>query len=187
MLTTIENETLHWQCLLYDTSGDLLSCGTMKQAHISEAQYVMPDGHSSKGAIIMLPPCECGVQLFLKADYSVKEAWRCTLPVVNSEGHTWAFAMTLGHARNFIAHWMLYDRGEATHAPCIDRPPVGASIEGVPHDVFASLWFANVARIHASPKELERRKDAAISESECRITEHGNPLSRHRGRLFRLS
>jgi len=148
MLTAIDGETLHWTCLLYDEGGDLVSCGEEKQTHISEARYLAQSDDRQRGPVIALPRCGCGVQMFLKADYSIKDASRCCLPVVNDAGQTWAYAMKLGHARNLLMHWMLYERGEASIPPCIDRPPIGASIDGVPHEVFSALWFASVASKH---------------------------------------
>lgn len=156
MLTAIEEETLYWHCQVYDEYGDLSSCGEMKQAHISEARYLL---HEQRGAVIALPRCTCGAQMFLKADYRIRDVWHCCMPVVNEQGETWAYAMTLGHVRNLMTHWMLYERGEADVAPCIEKPPVGGRIEGVPHEVFVSLWCASLAHAQvASTLETTQRR-----------------------------
>lgn len=136
MLTAIENDMLHWECLLYDEDGALVSCGEKKTALLEEAIYQSP---SNKGAVIVLPRCECGTQCFLKADYTVKELWRATHSVINAEGQIWAYVLPLRYVRNLRAHWLLYERGLAPVAPVLGLPPQGALL--VDQDTTHALWF----------------------------------------------
>lgn len=159
MLTRIENEHLYWTCLLRDPDDDtLLSCGQERHAHISEVRYQRPQTptegravldvrrapQAGRGAVLVLPRCpECGTQLFLKADYSLKEAWRCVMEV--EAGALRVVAMRPQHARNLVALAMLYERGMAEHAPVLPMPSeamIEAGVrQGLPIDSVWALWF----------------------------------------------
>lgn len=135
MLTAIENDRLSWECLLYDEDGALVSCGQAKRAPIEEAMYQPP---SFGGAVIALPRCDCGVQCFLKADYTLRDLWKNTYSVMH-EGQIWAYVLSLKHARNLRAQWLLYERGLAPVPPVLALPPPGALL--VDLDTTHALWF----------------------------------------------
>lgn len=140
MLTAIDHDTLSWECLVYDENGDLSSCGAIKHALINETCYLASE--VGRGAVIALPACGCGAQMFLKADYTNKDVQACSVDVQNDAGQTWARVMRLGHVRNLLTHWMLYERGMTDHAPLLVLPPQNSRIEGIPEEVVAAIWFA---------------------------------------------
>ena len=139
MLTALENDRLYWTCLRYDEDGELVSCGQAKTASIDEAVY-----HSHEGAVIALPRCACGTQCFLKADYTLKELSKVVQAVKNEQG-IWSYVLPLRYVRNLRAHWMLYERGKAEHAPVLPMPAEGLlahpEIAEIDVDVAHALWF----------------------------------------------
>lgn len=140
MLTALKAEQLTWSCLLYDKDGSLLSCGKERTAHLSETRYHAPS--LTRGGVIALPRCACGVQMFLKADYSLKEAWQACMPVVNDEGQMWAFVMRPGHARNLVMHWMHHLQGATPLVPALPMPPQETIAQSdMDTDVLYALWF----------------------------------------------
>lgn len=160
MLTRIEHNHLYWTCLLLDDDGEVLSCGQERRAHLDEVRYQYRDAPQPKGravldvrgqpqpqqghsAVMALPRCACGVQQFLKADYSIKEAWKCVVEV--EMGTARLMVMLPQHARNLVAHWLLYERGQAEHAPVLPMPAtelVEAGLaQGLTVDAVWALWF----------------------------------------------
>ncbi len=149
MLTAIENDCLHWDCLHYDEYGERTSCGRPRSAHVAEVVYHSRDAANARGPVLALPRCSCGVQFFLKADYSVKEALRCVLTITRDGGDAWAYAMRPQHARNLVAHWMLYERGQAAYAPVLPMPPRAVALacaqRHLDTDTLYALWFGAAA------------------------------------------
>lgn len=99
----------------------------------------------SRGAVIALPRCSCGVQTFLKADYSLKELWQCCVPLVSAEGQVWAYGLRYGHLHNLLAHALHYQAGNAPTAPVLPMPPDEMLSGALPPDVLAALWFGWLA------------------------------------------
>jgi hypothetical protein len=140
---------LHWQCIMLDPlDGEMISCGETKQCHIDEAVYrEVPEADKPGfGAMIDLPRCACGVQLSLKADFTLKELWHEVVIFVDELRRPQVYALPLQYVRNLRAHWMLYERGRATYAPVLPMPthevlehPQFAQIKH-PDGVYA-LWF----------------------------------------------
>jgi hypothetical protein len=138
---------LHWRCVMLSAlDGELLSCGELKTCHIDEVVYVQPDPGSARGPTIALPRCQCGAQLFLKADYSIKELWHETLIFVEDEtDRVYAYALPLRYMLNLRVHAALYERGKAAYGPVLDMPPL-ALLEypqwaGVKPQTIYALWF----------------------------------------------
>ena len=99
----------------------------------------------SRGAVIALPRCSCGVQTFLKADYSLKEVWQCCVPLVSAEGQVWAYGLRYGHLHNLLAHALHYQAGNAPAAPVLPMPPDEMLRGEMPPDVLHALWFGWLA------------------------------------------
>jgi hypothetical protein len=163
MLIRVEGGLLSWHCVIFDEDGDLVSCGKRSACQVDQAQYREAPLTESlgKGAVMALPRCTCGAQMFLKADYSLKELWKNTLTVKNEQGVVWAYVLTLAHARNLWAHWLLYERGLAPIAPLLSLPPPHTMIGNL--EMTHSLWFGfAVARAHLTAigavRELELLK-----------------------------
>lgn len=80
--------------------------------------------------------------MFLKADYTLKEAWQACMPVVNDEGQVWAFVMRPGHARNLVMHWMHHLQGATPLVPALPMPPQETIAQSdMDTDVLYALWF----------------------------------------------
>lgn len=116
---------------------------TSKRAHRQGGKQQIPT--SGRGAVIALPRCTCGVQTFLKADYSLKELWQCCVPLTNEAGVTWAYGLRYGHLHNMLAHWLHYQAGNAPIAPVLPMPPDEMLMGEMPPDVLHALWFGWLA------------------------------------------
>ena len=163
-----EDGMLTWRCVVLDPiDEEVVSCGELKQCHISEARYLEPPGASvpGRGAIIRLPRCQCGAQTDLKADYRLKELWKETLTVVNEQGEVWAYALPLRYGRNLRAHQMLYERGQTGEPPVVSMPPANLLARpevaqiGSPETVEA-LWFGFA--VVAAYSERRRLKGSVL-------------------------
>ena len=142
-----EDDILHWRCVMLDPlDGEIVSCGEMKSCHIDEAAYVIRDPSSPRGSTITLPRCQCGTQMFLKADYTLKELWHEVVVFTDELRRPQVYALPLQYVRNLCVHWMLYERGRAAYAPVLPMPtrevleyPQFTQIRN-PDGVYA-LWF----------------------------------------------
>lgn len=119
-----------------------------------EAPVTMRDAQSGRGAVIALPRCpDCGVQTFLKADYTLQDLWACTLPVCDEAragSVVWAYVLRPLHARNLRAQWLLYRVGRAGgHPPLLPLPDADwlahPALAGADPDTRDALWFGLLA------------------------------------------
>jgi len=165
MLVAITGEHLYWQCLIYDEDGDLLSCGEEKTAPISEVHYQETEVGTARGAVIALPQCRCGAQMFLKADYSLKELCKATHPVQNEQGVLWAYVLPLRYVYNLRAWHLLYERGQAPHAPVLPMPGQALlghpRFAGVPPDVVYAFWFGMLS-VRERTREIGSKMDGLL-------------------------
>lgn len=170
-----EDGYLRWQCIIRDSLDDeIISCGEMQTAHIDSVVYREMEGATipGRGAMIDLPRCQCGAQLQLKADYTLKELWHETLPI-DEQGNRWngqgtlvGYALPLRYVRNLRIHWMLYSLGRAAHAPVLAMPepallthPLFAEARNP--EVVAALWLGYSlakARVPRIAEPAERRE-----------------------------
>jgi hypothetical protein len=60
----------------------------LNTCHIDDVRYVEdPEStHPGRGAVIVLPACECGARAHLKADYRLKELYRAVIAFENDQG-----------------------------------------------------------------------------------------------------
>lgn len=83
---------------------------------------------ANSGAVIALPQClECGSQMFLKADYTLKEILKedVLLPFIETDDNSiQGYVMKLSHARNFRLLNMLYGIGKMPEKPVLEVLPV---------------------------------------------------------------
>jgi len=149
MLQIIPNHSsFTWQCLGGEEDE---YCEKHNTCELSEVEY--RSRRSPKGRItaeMVLPPCECGAQTFLKADYTVKELCTVVQPVQNEHGVIWAYVLPLRYVRNVRLHWLLYEQGRAEHAPVLPMPPQALleQPQMAAHgdvDVTCALWFGWLA------------------------------------------
>ena len=167
MLTHFSDDGwLSWECLREDAESEDW-CGKARACHISDVTYLTPDANARRGAVIALPPCACGAQLFLKADYTLAELRRETASVMH-EGQIWAYALPLRYVHNLRVHWMLYQEGRAgERAPVVALLPeslrtrllpesCGQSQSGGAHAAFVyALWFGHlIAQQHSVPRGI---------------------------------
>lgn len=80
------------------------------------------------GAVIALPPClYCNSQMFLKADYTLKEVIKhdILLPFIeDTDNSIQGYVMKLTHARNFRLLNMLYAIGKMPEKPILTTLPL---------------------------------------------------------------
>lgn len=142
--TVTDDGYLTWRCELYEF-GELVSCGELKTAHIDEMVYLTQDPSEARGATIALPQCSCGVQSFIKADYTVKELAKALKLVADEQTNERAYVLPLRYMLNLRVHWMLYERGKAAYAPVLEMPPQALlehpSFAGVKPSTVYALWF----------------------------------------------
>lgn len=85
---------------------------------------------AGSGAVIALPQClECGSQMFLKADYTLKDIikYDVLLPFIETDDNSvQGHVMKLSHARNFRLLNMLYAIGKMPEKPVLEVLPVEA-------------------------------------------------------------
>ncbi len=171
MLSEITGDgTLVWYCQAREDEDDP-PCNIFNTCHIDEVSYHEAENRVlGKGAVIVLPPCECGAQAFLKADYTLKELYRAVMK--HEEDGMYAYVLPLRYINNLLVHWMLYQRGKAAYAPVLDMPPVAvlshpsfASIK--PSTVYA-LWFGFSIVRQVAPQQLETHPFSEISLQRMR-------------------
>lgn len=145
MLQAIRDNQIHWQCLGVDENEE--ECGAQLVTSLDEVEYRPSSlGHKKRGAVIVLPPCTCGAQTTLKADYTLSELSKVVQAVKDERSVIWSFVLPLRYVRNIRLHWLLYERGKAEHAPVLPMPapellarPEVAEIGDT--DVAYALWF----------------------------------------------
>ncbi len=171
MLEHIDNNgILHWQCQAREDQDDP-PCGILNTCSLDEAIYQEAEGSVfGKGAVIVLPACECGAIMSLKADYTLKELYRAVVLVEDEENR--AYILPLRYIHNLIIHWMLYQRGKAAYAPVLDMPPIAV----LSHPSFASIkpgtvyamWFGFSIVRQVAPQQLEPHPFTEISIQRTR-------------------
>lgn len=140
---------MQWIC-----PGGEEPCGQVRGASLSEVRYRADSNGGPRGAVIDLPRCECGTQTFLKADYTLKELFKCLLTLVDDAGVIRGYALPLAHVRNLRLHAILHERGQAVHAPALPMPPAALLQHPTMQvlgdiDVMHSIWFAyGIMRYH---------------------------------------
>jgi hypothetical protein len=143
MLHSIDNTgKLEWYC----PGNDENECGALLTTSIDEAVYQeAPDMRVlGRGAAIALPKCPCGVQIILKADWTLKELYKVLVAFQDEQGAVWGYGLRFGHVYSLQLHWMLYQQGKASYPPVLDLPPQAVlshkQFEGVDPRVVAALW-----------------------------------------------
>lgn len=156
-----EDNYLYWSCHDED-------CARQMRAHIDdEAVCYHPaprlvDGRreaQQKGSVIVLPPCpECGSQMFLKADYTLRdlrhelrniaESYMFTM-VFDDEQRCKGVVMSLAHARNFRLLNALHTLGklpEPPILPVLDVESIKASslFSQLPIDIVDAFWLGYI-------------------------------------------
>lgn len=163
-----EEGDLYWLCHNED------ECGCHLRAHVHDlaVQHIAPpkseerqgrilvidaepketiDASTSdplKGSVVALPQCpECGSQMFLKADYSIKEVVKGKVleGFVDDQGRHRGYAMRLPHARNFRLLNMLYEAGKLPAPPLLPVLSLDAinvsPLAGLPLDIVDSFFL----------------------------------------------
>lgn len=101
--------------------------------------------HDADGAVIALPPCRCGMQTFLKADYSSRDFQRRRIFAEHCDeaGVVQLRVLKTGHARNLILQHLLYARGLAPCAPVLPMVPgeVSNLLNMMELGLLSALWF----------------------------------------------
>jgi hypothetical protein len=108
--------------------------------------------------VIALPPCSCGAQTFLKADWSLKELYKVLVAFQDEHGAVWGYGLRFGHVYSLQLHWMLYQQGKAAYPPILDMPPQAVmehkQFEGVDPRVVAALWCGFTVVKQLTPEAL---------------------------------
>lgn len=157
MLHAINGTHVRWYC----PGSEDRPCGVLNSAHIDETIYSVPavslprvvedrplptqkkEHQQVRGPVIALPPCACGMQTFLKADYSLPELIKCVR--LMDDGQQQVPIIEYKHVHNLHAHHLLYQRGRAIHAPLIEMPDPSqvSHLAYLRHDTILALWFAH--------------------------------------------
>jgi hypothetical protein len=159
---------LHWRCMGGEEDE---YCEHQCMCHRDEAEY--QEAHDQKipgrGAVIALPACPaCGALSFLKADYRLKELYKCLQTVEDEETGAIAYVLPLRYVRNLQVHWMLYQAGKAAYAPILDMPPTALlehpSFASAKPSTIAALWFGYSTMRAYRPLELEGKQAVLLLE-----------------------
>jgi hypothetical protein len=139
--------TIEWFCRNEEAECEF--CTTPLSAHIdhSTVRYLSPLENGQHGAVIALPKCICGMQMFLKADYTRKEMIRHKVleSVPGPDGQDLGLLMKIGHVRNLLFHHMMYEAGKAPVAPILPLPPKRIMRDllgtGMSAELALSVWW----------------------------------------------
>lgn len=137
--------TIEWFCRNEEAECEF--CTTPLSAHLDHqtVRYMAP--HGDRGAVIALPKCICGMQMFLKADYQRKEMIRHKVleEVPGENGQALGLLMKIGHTRNLLFHHMMFEAGKAPVAPVLPLPPKRIMRDllstGMSTELALSVWF----------------------------------------------
>ena len=156
-LLAIAQEHLSWYC---QGGEEDEQCGVLNTAILDALEY--QHRGQPRGAVIALPMCACGAQTFLKADYSLKELYKCLQAVEDEETGAIAYVLPLRFVRNMHIHWLLHNLGKAEHAPVLPMPPQAllehpSFAQAKPETVYA-LWFGYSTMRRYRPLELESKQ-----------------------------
>jgi hypothetical protein len=160
---TIEQETLSWYC---QGGEEDEQCGLLNTATLASLEY--QHRGQPRGAVIALPRCQCGAQTFLKADYSLKELYKCLQAVEDEETGAIAYVLPLRFVRNLHIHALLHQSGKAEHAPILGMPPQAllehpSFATAKPETVYA-LWFGYSTMRAYKPQELTSGRAVLLLE-----------------------
>lgn len=130
--------TIEWFC--HNEDCEFHATPLSAKVEHTTVRYMAPYGE--QGAVIALPRCICGMQMFLKADYQRKEMLRHRVleSVLGPDGRALGMLMKVGHVRNLFIHHMLYLAGKAPVAPVLPLPP-----KRIMHDLLGTGMSADLA------------------------------------------
>lgn len=161
MLQSINEHMITWQC----PGSEDNACGIENSGSISDVVYqhhtismsdnaLSQESHLQSGVVLALPCCLCGIQTFLKADYTVRELFKLTQTVINEQREIWAYALPLRHVRTLYLHWLLWQQGRAPCMPIIPMPREEIlshpRVQSFDLEIVLSLWFG-----YASVRQFE--------------------------------
>lgn len=156
-----DRNTIHWYC---PGGEEDEQCGQANEATLHDLVYRHPG--QARGAVIDLPRCRCGARTFLKADYTLKELYKC-LQIVSTEESS-AYVLPLRYVANLHIHALLHQSGKAEHAPVLDMPPQALleheAFANVKPSTVAALWLGYSAMKAYRPQELARRPVLLLEE-----------------------
>lgn len=165
MPLSITDEGVAWQCPHQEEDADE-PCAMPNNAAFDDLVYQHKG--KARGAVIALPKCSCGAQTFLKADYTIKELYKCLQFVSHEETGEAAYVLPLRYVNNLRLHSLLHSRGQAEYAPCIDMPPQALlehpSFEGAKSSTVAALWLGYSTVRAYKPEQLTTRQTIMIGE-----------------------
>jgi hypothetical protein len=160
----IEQESLSWYC---QGGEEDEYCGVLNTASLASVEYQHQG--QPRGAVIALPHCQCGAQTFLKADYSLKELYKCLQAVTDEETGAIAYVLPLRFVRNLHVHWLLHQSGKAEHAPILSMPPQALlehpSFSSAKPETVYALWFGYSTIRAYKPKELASKQTLLLEEA----------------------
>src|SRR5438132_4007337 len=83
-----QDGTLTWYCQAREDEDDP-PCNIFNTCSLDDLIYQEASSakRPGRGAVMVLPPCECGAVCYLKADYTAKELYKAVLPLVDEESN----------------------------------------------------------------------------------------------------
>lgn len=123
----------------------MIDADSVQDRHLSSRNPIVV----GSGAVIALPQCLCcGSQMFLKADYTLKEIAKdnILLPFIETDDNgIQGYVMKLGHARNFRLLHMLYEAGKMPEKPILTTLPIEiiahSPLAQYPLDIIDAFWL----------------------------------------------